>query len=136
MSYRPREQSSLLEYVEGAPVEENPLTSPVRVNWRVLEELYRACPKDFRDLLMHRGVGVSTLRFIAICANKLYDVDPTLEDRAVLEVRADLMGEDSEQLCYDLLEAVRYSRIHELRRRELEESLERLIEELFGLQQN
>jgi len=136
MSYRPREQRSLLEYVEGAPVEENPLTSPVRVNWRVLEELYRACPKDFRDLLMHRGVGVSTLRFIAICANKLYDVDPTLEDRAVLEVRADLMGEDSEQLCYDLLEAVRYSRIHELRRRELEERLERLIEELFGLQQN
>jgi hypothetical protein len=27
-------------------------------------------------------------------------------------------------------------RIHELRRRELEERLERLIEQLFGLQQN
>jgi hypothetical protein len=136
MSYRPREQRSLLDYVEGDSVEENPLTSPARVNWRVLEGLCRADPKDFRDLLMHRGVGVSTLRFIAICAKRFYDVDPTLEDRAVLEVRTDLLDDDSEQLCYDLLEAVRYSCIHELRRRELEERLERLIEKLFRLQQN
>ncbi len=136
MSYRPREQRSLLEYVEGASVEENPLTSPVRVKWKVLEELYRASPRDFRDLLMHRGVGVSTLRFIAICANRLYDVVPTLEDRAVVEVRTDLIGDESEQLCYDLLEAVRYSRIQELRRRELEERLERLVEKLFGPQHN
>ena len=136
MSYRPREQRSLLEYVEGAVVDDNPLTSPVRVNWRVLEELYRASPRDFRDLLMHRGVGISTLRFIAICANRLYDVVPTLEDRAVVEVRTDLMGDDSEQLCYDLLEAIRYSRIQELRRRELEERLERLFEKLFGPRQN
>jgi len=136
MSYRPREQRSLLEYAEGASVEENPLTSPVRVNWRVLGELYRAHPKDFRDLLMHRGVGISTLRFIAICANRLYDVVPTLEDRAVVEVRTYPIGDESEQLCYDLLEAIRYSRIQELRRRELEERLERLVEKLFGLQQN
>ncbi len=136
MSYRPMEQRSLFEFVEGAVVEDNPLTSPVKVNWRVLEALCRAVPREFKDLLMHRGVGVSTLRFIAICANRLYGVDPTLEDRAVIEVRTDLIGEESEQLCYDLLEAIRYSRIPELRRKELEERLERLIGKLFGPQHN
>ncbi|MDJ0274243.1 MAG: DUF763 domain-containing protein [Nitrososphaerota archaeon] len=135
-SYRPREQRSLLEYVPDLQAEENPLTTPVRVNWRVLEGLCKDVPEDFRDLLMRRGVGVATLRFLAICANRLYDVTPTLEDRAVVEARAAPIGDDSEQLCYDLLEAIRYSKLNEMRRTELEARVEGFIDWYFGPRQN
>ncbi len=52
-------------------------------------------------------------------------------NKAVVGIRTDLLGDETEQLCYDLFEAIRYSRIQELRRRELEERQERLVEKLF-----
>lgn len=135
-SYRPAMQSSLTEFVEGLPDGDNPLTHPIRVNWKTLSQVRATHPESFEDLLMIKGVGRETLRFLAICSVVLYKVIPSLEDRAVLNVDMTTLGPNSEQLVYDLREAIKYSKLPAPLVEERLRALDGLMTTLFGEKQN
>ncbi|MEN3048107.1 MAG: DUF763 domain-containing protein [Candidatus Caldarchaeales archaeon] len=135
-SYRPAAQRSLAEFVEGLHDSDNPLTQPVKVRWSVISQLKSSPPESFEQLLMTRGVGKETLRFLAICSMALYRVVPSLEDRAVVSVDDVSLGPESEQLVYDLREAVRFSGLPEVLVEERVRRFDGLLESLFGEKQN
>lgn len=135
-SYRPAAQRSLAEFVEGLQDGDNPLAQPVRVKWSVISQLKASPPESFEELLKTRGVGKETLRFLAICSVVLYRVVPSLEDRAVVSVDRVALGPESEQLVYDLKEAVKFSGLPEVVVEEHVVRLEGLLESLFGERKN
>ncbi|MCS7094556.1 MAG: DUF763 domain-containing protein [Thaumarchaeota archaeon] len=135
-SYRPAVQRSLAEFLEGLPDNDNPLMQPVRVRWNVISRLKSSPPESFEELLITNGVGKETLRFLAICSMTLYQVVPSLEDRAVLHADRAAMGVNSEQLVYDLREAIRYSKLPANVADERLRRLDDLMARLFGEKQN
>ncbi len=97
---------------EGVAGEVNPLTAPVRVSWSALSKIAGSPPDSFEDLLAVKGVGAETLRFLAICSNRLLGITPFLDDVAVLFSELHLRGPPDNtayQMMWDLIEAVRYS---------------------------
>ncbi|MEM2040732.1 MAG: DUF763 domain-containing protein [Nitrososphaerota archaeon] len=98
----------------GQVGDENPLKMPVKINWKTISLIHGLSLRDFEELLSVKGIGAETLRFLAICANKLLGINPSLIDRADLfnNFKPINIDERVEELFYELLEAVKYSRLN------------------------
>ncbi len=103
--------NSLLGYPIG---EENPLKMPLRISWKTINAIHGLSFRNFEELLSIRGIGSETLRFLAICANKLLGVNPSLIDRADLftSFKSSTIDDRTEELFYELLEVVKYSKLN------------------------
>lgn len=111
----PPSQTTLSALIDAGQVgDENPLKMPVKLNWKTISMIHSSSFKDFEELLSIKGIGAETLRFLAICANKLLGINPSLIDRADLfeSFRPIKIDERTEELFYELLEAVKYSRLN------------------------
>ncbi|MEM1922988.1 MAG: DUF763 domain-containing protein [Nitrososphaerota archaeon] len=125
-------QTRLSDFTSGAvSADTNPLTAPVRVNWTAIAKITETAPSDFEELLAIRGLGAETLRFLAICCNRLLNITPCLDDVATLfsEV-AEGPPKDGKtyQIAWDFIEAVRYSRLQGEKSRAIASKLASMVE--------
>jgi len=71
-NFRSVESKSL--YVYYKPVNER------EINWKRLGEIYRVNVEDFKDLLLQRGIGPSTLRALSLISELIYNEPPSKRD--------------------------------------------------------
>lgn len=111
----PPSQATLNSLIDGGQVgEENPLKIPLRISWKTISSIHSLSFRNFEELLSVKGIGAETLRFLAICANRLFGINPSLIDRADLfsSFKPRQNDERTEELFYELLEVVKYSRLN------------------------
>lgn len=78
-------------FSKGVQMKLTDLEEPVRgielevpsIKWVYLQSLYKKQPKNFEELLSHRGIGLQTLRFLVFACIQLYQVYPSFEDPAI-----------------------------------------------------
>ncbi|MEM4693640.1 MAG: DUF763 domain-containing protein [Nitrososphaerota archaeon] len=81
-----------------------------KINWSNIESLIKQQPKDFEELLLHRGVGIKTMRFLVFASIEVYHVKPSFEDPAIILkelYKPQNMHED--RWIYEMMDAVRES---------------------------
>jgi len=111
----PPSQTTLSSLLDGGQVGEvNPLKMPLKISWKTISSIHNLSFRNFEELLSVKGIGAETLRFLAICANRLFGVNPSLIDRADLftSFKPEHIDERTEELFYELLEVVKYSRLN------------------------
>ncbi|MEM2017437.1 MAG: hypothetical protein QW718_07915, partial [Nitrososphaerota archaeon] len=80
------------------------------IKWVYLQSLYNQQPRNFEELLSHRGIGVQTLRFLVFACIQLYQVYPSFEDPAISFDEAYRLTEtlDDERI-YEVMDALKES---------------------------
>ncbi|MEM3396608.1 MAG: DUF763 domain-containing protein [Thermoplasmata archaeon] len=73
-------QSTLEDFVDGHPVKLEKLQMPLNVNWEVLKRVYEFQPRNFEELVEFKGVGVSTLRALALISEIIFGKEPSWKD--------------------------------------------------------
>ena len=56
------------------PIEET------KVNWAALKKVFKVRPQDFKELLLFKGIGPSTLRALALISELIYREPPSKKD--------------------------------------------------------
>jgi len=113
----------------------HPFNAPIRIGWSTLEKLAGSRPNDFEELLAMKGVGHETLRFLAICCHSLLGIAPSFEDKAMLfsEILIHAPPDNgTQQMVWDLVEAVRLSLLTSEKRRIMESRLITVLEGRYG----
>jgi len=86
MSLRPAYQKSLQEWfpkTAGNAWKEHKidvLSMPRSINWKSLQQIYEFQPRNYEELLGHKGVGPATVRGLALVAELIYGEKPSWKD--------------------------------------------------------
>lgn len=80
------------------------------IKWVYLQSLSKKQPRDFEELLSHRGVGMQTLRFLVFACIQLYQVYPSFEDPALSFEEAYRLAETlDDKWIYEVMDALKES---------------------------
>jgi len=62
------------DYIIYKPIDEK------RIDWRKLEEIYSVKVEDFKNLLLHPGIGPKTIRALSLISELIYNEPPSKRD--------------------------------------------------------
>ena len=84
-SVEKKKQSSLKRWMDIEDInlplnDEISYSIPTKLNWKALEDLYLNPPKDFEELLGHKGIGPATIRGLAFLSELLFGETPSWKD--------------------------------------------------------
>lgn len=80
------------------------------IKWVYLQSLYQKQPRNFEELLSHRGVGIQTLRFLVFACIQLYQVYPSFEDPAISFEEAYKLAQTlDDKWIYEVMDALKES---------------------------
>ncbi|MEM2564728.1 MAG: DUF763 domain-containing protein [Candidatus Bathyarchaeia archaeon] len=82
---RPACQRALQEWIPNIPTREKDyvmefLRMPFTINWKALKRAYEIQPRNYEELLGVRGIGLSTIRGLALIAEIIYGDKPSWRD--------------------------------------------------------
>lgn len=92
-----------------SPTENIVLDAP-HIKWVNLQSLSTKNPRNFEELLSHRGVGVETMKFLVFGCIQLYGVYPSFEDPAISFNEAYKIYEgQNDRWIYEIMDALKES---------------------------
>jgi hypothetical protein len=82
---RPKHQKSLQEWLPKAEIDPwrrsvEALNMPRSISWETITRVYEFQPRNYEELLSLRGVGLATVRGLALVAELIYGEKPCWED--------------------------------------------------------
>lgn len=80
------------------------------IKWVYLQSLYNKQPRNFEELLSHRGIGIQTLRFLVFACIQLYQIYPSFDDPAISFEEAYKLAENlDDKYIYEVIDALKES---------------------------
>ncbi len=75
-------QRNLSEWVPGMKNEIKRLNMRINVNWEALKKAYEVQPRNYEELLSIRGIGLGTVRALALISELVFGAPPSWKDPA------------------------------------------------------